>query len=557
MAPKSKAVSTWAGMRMTSEEIWQATAAKWQTSYTVIRFEQTWPNQTAEGRTILTEIEKYFLLNLRREFKNQTLLTSSTSMELVIKIHTASNTTNINWTTDESYTLNVLLENNNSVVAKIEANTIFGARHGCETLLQLFATANEGNSTASLYMLSQAVIIDRPMYPHRGLLIDTARNYIPIKCLKKQLDGMAASKMNVFHWHMTDTQSFPIQLDRVPEMVANGAYSDDAIYSSNDVRNIIRYAKYRGIRVLFELDAPAHAGNGWQWGPEKGLGNLAVCVNQQPWRKFCIEPPCGQLNPINPNLYTVLQDIYYDLVNLNQEETIFHMGGDEVFFGCWNATEEIVSYLRNRGMGQNDVDFLTLWSEFQDNVLRLWDNALYLANQNRIATSAINDQSLTNPVILWSSRLTDPSVIENFLSNERYVIQTWVSSENSIPLELQKLGYNLIISTKDAWYLDHGFWGVTTYYNWKKVYDNHLPKGNGILGGEVCVWTEFIDAYTLDNRVWPRAAAAGERLWSNPTTKSLEAEARFFRHRERLISRGIQTEALAPQWCQQNQGECH
>lgn len=89
------------------------------------------------------------------------------------------------------------------------------------------------------------------------------------------------------------------------------------------------------------------------------------------------------------------------------------------------------------------------------------------------------------------------------------------------------------------------------------MYDNQLPKGDSILGGEVCVWTEFIDAHSLDGRAWPRAAAAAERLWSNPTTKSLEAESRFFSHRERLISRGIQPEAIAPQWCQQNEGQCH
>uniref|UniRef100_A0A182VPZ9 Beta-hexosaminidase n=1 Tax=Anopheles minimus TaxID=112268 RepID=A0A182VPZ9_9DIPT len=513
-------------------------------------------NQTAGGTSMLNEIEKYFLLNLRREFNHRTMHPNSTHMSLVIKMYTASGTASINWTTDESYTLNVLIENSNTVVTIIEANTVFGARHGCETLLQLFTTVNEENSTTSLHMLSQATIVDQPKYAHRGLLIDTARNYIPIKSLKKQLDAMAASKLNVFHWHMTDTQSFPMQLERVPEMIANGAYSIDEIYSPNEVRQLIRYAKYRGIRVIFELDAPAHAGNGWQWGPVKGLGNLAVCVNQKPWRNFCIEPPCGQLNPINPNLYTVLQDVYYDLAEMNKDEMIFHMGGDEVFFGCWNATEEIVHYLKSLGKSQSDMDFLFLWSEFQKNVLHLWDKARYLANSNTTGPSKISENTPESPVIVWSSRLTDPSVIQNFLSSKRYVVQTWVPATNAIPDELQKLGYRLIISTKDAWYLDHGFWGVTTYYNWKKVYDNQLPKGNSILGGEVCVWTEFIDAHSLDGRTWPRAAAAAERLWSNPTTKSMEAESRFFRHRERLISRGVQPEAIAPKWCQQNEGQC-
>lgn len=107
------------------------------------------------------------------------------------------------------------------------------------------------------------------------------------------------------------------------------------------------------------------SGNGWQWGPEKDLGNLAVCVNQKPWRNFCIEPPCGQLNPINPNLYTVLQQIYKDIAEMNKEESVIHMGGDEVFFGCWNATAEIINYLMDHNLGRTEQDFLTMWSKFQ------------------------------------------------------------------------------------------------------------------------------------------------------------------------------------------------
>jgi len=89
-----------------------------------------------------------------------------------------------------------------------------------------------------------------------------------------------------------------------------------------------------------EVDAPSHAGNGWQWGDAAGLGQLAVCVNQQPWRKYCIQPPCGQLNPTNPNLYRVLRDLYRDILDVFPLGEAFHMGGDEVpssifFCGRW------------------------------------------------------------------------------------------------------------------------------------------------------------------------------------------------------------------------------
>lgn len=109
-----------------------------------------------------------------------------------------------------------------------------------------------------------------------------------------------------------------------------GAYSAEEVYTSADLDMLIKYARIRGIRVLMEIDGPAHAGNGWQWGPESGLGNLAVCVNTQPWRQSCLQPPCGQLNPANPNLYLILKNVFRDLVDRLPAGEFFHMGGDEV-----------------------------------------------------------------------------------------------------------------------------------------------------------------------------------------------------------------------------------
>lgn len=123
--------------------------------------------------------------------------------------------------------------------------------------------------------------------------------------------------------------------------------------------------------------------------------------------------------------------------------------------------------------------------------------------------------------------------------------------------ELLNKGYKLIISTKDAWYLDHGFWGRTMYYNWAKVYDNRIPDlSRGVYGGEVCMWCEYVDDSAIDSRVWPRAAAAAERLWSNPTNGSAAALYRFLSHRERLVKMGIRAAAVIPQWCYENEDLC-
>lgn len=186
-----------------------------------------------------------------------------------------------------------------------------------------------------------------------------------------------------------------------------GAYSAEETYTLDQISEVKNYAKLRGVRLLMEIDAPSHAGNGWQWGPEEDLGMLSACVNQQPWRKFCIQPPCGQLNPANQNVYDVLHKIYKDLKSVLEDEEWFHMGGDEVFFPCWNNTEEIIKYMESKGLGRTQADFLELWGEFQQKALKAFDEASNGGTSKEV------------PIVFWSSHLTDPSVIEKYLSKDR------------------------------------------------------------------------------------------------------------------------------------------
>ena len=134
-------------------------------------------------------------------------------------------------------------------------------------------------------------LTDGPVFPYRGLMIDTARNFIPIGSLERMLDGMSHNKLNVLHWHITDSNSFPFYSTSFPQMTDYGAYSKDEIYFPEQVKELIQYALVRGVKIIPELDAPAHAGNGWQWGEDKGFGKLALCVNEEPFNKRC-----GQVN---------------------------------------------------------------------------------------------------------------------------------------------------------------------------------------------------------------------------------------------------------------------
>lgn len=346
-------------------------------------------------------------------------------------------------------------------------------------------------------ILNEAHIEDAPKFRYRGLMLDTSRHFFSVPAIKRTLMGMAHSKLNRFHWHLTDSQSFPYRSKFYPQMAQYGAYSDEEVYTPEDVKEIVDYARVRGIQVIIEIDAPAHAGNGWDWGPRHGMGELSLCINQQPWNFYCGEPPCGQLNPKNNNTYLVLEKLYQELLELSGPVDFFHLGGDEVNLECW-------------GQHFNDTDLRGLWCDFM----------LQAYGRLRKANGGGGAPKYT---MVWSSGLTTMPC----LSKESFVVQVWGGSTWQENYDLINSGFNVVISHVDAWYLDCGFgsWrslgeaACSPYRSWQNVY-KHRPwtrmrlteqQTKQVLGGEACLWTEQVDESVLDARVWPRATALGER----------------------------------------------
>lgn len=456
--------------------------------------------------------------------------------------------------TDESYKLTVRTGKRKDLIATITAKTFFGSRHGLETLSQLIWW-DEFAEDGGLSIVKGVTIEDAPKFPYRGLMIDTSRNFMPLDYLKRIVIGMAANKLNVFHWHISDSQSFPLVLPSVPLLAKYGAYGPDMIYSPENIKQFVEFARIHGVRTIIEVDTPAHAGNGWTWGPDQDMDDLAVCVNAQPWSLYCGEPPCGQLNPHNPKVYDILEKIYKDLIELTGENELFHIGGDEVNLDCWSHF-----LVRTAQFPQNYTDLHDLWGEFTLKAL----NRLKIANKG----------ALPKHVIVWSSNLSRKPYNIKYLKEKEIVVQIWGASSWSETPSLLSDGYKIIISHVDAWYLDCGFgaWRETggaacdPYRPWQVMY-SHQPWSSDpqyrkqMLGGEACLWTEQVDALSLDSRLWPRAAAFSERLWSDPPASRNflipeDVYTRLSTHRERLVGRGLQAEALWPQWCAQNPGMC-
>lgn len=189
---------------------------------------------------------------------------------------------------------------------------------------------------------------------------------------------------------------------------------------------IYQYAYVRGVIVLPEFDAPAHVGEGWQ------NKNVTACYNAQPWVKYCVEPPCGQLDPSKDALYDILEDIYREYYEIFRDPDIFHMGGDEVSHACWNTSSDIQQFMKERGWKLEEADFMKLWNHFQSNALERLD---------RVAKRKV-------PIIMWTSHLTQVPYLEQYLDKSRYIIQ--VNPSWSISIQANK--YHILISLTD---MDH------------------------------------------------------------------------------------------------------
>ncbi|KAF7996749.1 hypothetical protein HCN44_002395 [Aphidius gifuensis] len=454
--------------------------------------------------------------------------------------------------TKEDYILQIFQPDVDVINATITSESYFGVRNGLETLSQLIVFDELYNK---IQIVRDAHIEDSPVYPYRGILLDTSRNFVDKATILRTIEGMGMSKLNTFHWHITDSHSFPYVSKTLPKMSKYGAYTQKKIYSPDDIKEIVEFGLVHGVRVLPEFDAPAHVGEGWQWVGD----NATVCFKAEPWNKYCVEPPCGQLNPASEKVYEILEGIYGDMVE-DFKPDIFHMGGDEVNINCWNSSSVVTDWMTGvQGWGLKEENFIDLWTMFQERAYQI------LKKSN-------GEKDL--PVVLWTSGLTSENNLKH-LDPEKYIIQIWTTGIDKTIGRLAKGNYKMIFSNYDAWYLDCGLsawvgegtnW-CSPYKGWQKIYKNsplqllkkqgHESKKHLILGGEAALWSEQVDSTSVDSRLWPRAAAMAERLWGEPESSWIHAEQRMLRHRERLVSRGILADSLEPEWCLQNQGHCY
>ena len=179
---------------------------------------------------------------------------------------------------------------------------------------------------------SPIAVEDQPRFRWRGLRIDSSRHFLPVATIKRTLEAMAASKLNVLMWHITDGPSFPLQLDGFPELSASGAFCPECVYTPADVRAVVEHARQRGIRVQPEVDVPGHSG--WQY----GRPDLVACPTYEAFRG------CARaLDPTRDSVYDFLKAFFAELASLFPDPAI-NMCGDEVRFQCWDANPRVKAW---------------------------------------------------------------------------------------------------------------------------------------------------------------------------------------------------------------------
>ena len=385
---------------------------------------------------------------------------------------------------DESYTL--IVDNDK---ADLSADNPLGIIRGTATMSQLVESRTGG------FVLPSVSIRDAPRFPWRGLLLDPCRHWMPLDVIRRNLDGMASVKLNVLHWHLTEDQAFRIESRQFPALHEKG--SKGRYYTQEEVRSIIAYARDRGIRVVPEFDMPGHTAS-WL----VGLPDLAARPGPHALSdRWGVMEGC--LDPSRESTFEFLDGFLGEMADLFPD-AYMHIGGDEVEGTWWKTSKRIKAFMADQG--HDDIHDLQAYF-------------------NKRVSAVI--QAHDKKMIGWDE-ISHPDLPKTC------VIQSWRGRETLI--EAAGNGRKAILS--NGYYLDH--MRPASFHYGVDPCPEEAECASAVLGGEACMWSEYVSAETVDSRIWPRLAVIAERLWSPATVTNVND---MYRRMERL-SRRLESSGL-------------
>ena len=397
---------------------------------------------------------------------------------------------------DESYQLQV-----HTGQVSVQAPTTWGALHGLRTAGQILTQKGQ---------IDAVQVQDYPRYPWRGLLIDVARHFVSVGLLRDILDGMATLKLNVLHLHLTDDQGMRYCSEVVPKLASVDAYSLD------ELRELVRYAADRGVRVVPELDIPGHSSSWLVNYPELAPKSKRGVTHDNATR-FGVHKAC--FDPTSDALYDLLDNLFTELASVFPDEYV-HIGGDEVHPEWWQADEHIQSFMHAAGL----QDITGLQNHFNQRVCQIlagvgkkavgWDEVLHADMPGLVVQN-------------WRGATTrDRALVQNMpcIVSCGFYLDLFYPSAYHYQYD-PGLTQSELISTEDTWQADlrmsHVAQGVEWTKQWRREAVADDPPLTGVLGGEACLWSELVDEQTLETRLWSRLPAVAERLWSSSEVDDL------------------------------------
>jgi len=407
---------------------------------------------------------------------------------------------------DESYELEL-----NSPISTLTSVSVWSAIRGLET----FSQAITMNRELLIRNGEGMNIADKPRFSYRGLMLDTARHFQSVKAIKGTMDAMAQNKLNVLHLHLTDGEAFSINtetFEEFPLLSQRGAYAPKLSYTKKNFDDLVEYGRLKGIRLIPEVDVPAHMAS-WAQGYEELISSCPTENPHPEWPTYY-----SPADVTNERLYSAIEEIVSNLVSSFVDD-LWHVGGDEPQMNCWSANENISKYMEDK-----NLTTINLYQMFEERYSRI------VEKYNKSVTGWLEVATLGE---------IDPA---------RILINVWNGNEQLS--DLLAKGYQAVVSSN--WYLNYGGdW--TSYYNddpMAYAVNNTDSEKANILGGQACMWASAFDTGSnMEPAMWPNAAAMAEQLWSAEVEDVNKARTRLSQHRCRMKRRGVAAGPIAEDYC--------
>lgn len=376
-------------------------------------------------------------------------------------------------------------------------------------------------------------ITDAPRFAWRGVMLDVARHFLPVREVLRFIDLMAIHKLNVLHLHLTDDQGWRVQIHRYPRLTEIGSWRRESqvgalsplkfdgrphggFYTQDDLRHIVAYAATRQVTVVPEIDAPGHMQAAIAAYPELGPSRLPQLDVRTTWGT--------SENVLNVEDSTIdfVRHVLDEVMKIFPSQYIA-IGGDECPKTQWREDPVTQETMRRRGLP--DEERLQSW--FVDQLVQ------HLAGQGRQA-------------IGWDE------IIEGGLPDGAAVM-SWRGMTGA--RVAANASHDVVVCPYDRVYLDHRQSDsddepipAGIVLDLESVYEfDPIPEGLAsdkrqyVLGGQANIWSELIDSpRMLDYFAFPRVSAVAERLWSPPATTFLDFKDRLGDHLLRLDAMDVE-----------------